>query len=77
VALRNVEGKMRNEKCGTMVIGPQVRPRDCSYYAVYCTPCVTGAAVNYVMQMSKVAFYACYRNVNLPFAAKYVSLKDV
>jgi len=25
--LRNVEGKMRNEKCGTTVIGPQVRPR--------------------------------------------------
>jgi len=24
----NAEGKMRNENCKTMVIGPQVRPRD-------------------------------------------------
>ena len=33
--LRNVEGKMRNGKCGKTVIGPQVRPCDSSYYAVY------------------------------------------
>jgi len=33
----NVEGKMRNEKCGMMVIGPQVRSRDRSYYAIYRT----------------------------------------
>jgi len=31
----NAEGKMRNEKCGTTVIGPQVRSRDRSSYAVY------------------------------------------
>jgi len=34
----NAEGKMRNGICGTTVIGPHVRPRDRSYYAVYRTP---------------------------------------
>jgi len=37
---------MRNEKCGTMVIRPQVRPRDRSYYAVYHTPHTVGTAVS-------------------------------
>jgi len=68
----NAEGKIRNEKCGTTVIGPQVRPLDRSYYAVYRMPHVAGAAVNCVMRMWKVAFYACYLNVNLSFAAKCV-----
>jgi len=68
----NAEGKMRNGNCGTMVIGPQVRPRDRSYYAVYSTPRVAEAAVNCIMRVWKVAFYACYHNLNLPFAAKYV-----
>jgi len=68
----NVEGKMRNEKCGTTLIGPQIRPHDRNYYAVYCTPRVAGAAVNCVMRVWKVAFYAFYRNLNLPFAAKCV-----
>ena len=31
-----------------MAIGPQVRSHDCSYYAVYHTPCLAGAAVNCV-----------------------------
>ena len=66
------EGKMRNGNCGTMVIGPQVRPRDRSYYAVYSTPHVAEAAVNCIMRVWKVAFYACYHNLNLPFAAKCV-----
>jgi len=44
-------GKMRNTKCGTTVIGPHVRPRDRSYYAVYRNPRVAGAVVNCVMQM--------------------------
>ena len=59
-------GKMRNGNCGTTVIGPQVRPRDRRYSAVYRTPRVAGAAVNCVMRMWKVAFCACYRNLNLP-----------
>jgi len=42
------EGKMRNGKWGTIAIGPQVRSHDCSYYAVYHTPCLAGAAVNCV-----------------------------
>ena len=67
----NAEGKM-NEKCGTTVIGPQVRPCDRSYYTVYRTLCVAGAAVNCVVRMWKVAFYACYRYFNLPFATKCV-----
>ena len=49
----NAEGKIKNEKCGTTVIGPQVRPRDRSYYAVYRTPCKAGAAINCVMRMWK------------------------
>jgi len=53
----NAEGKMRNGNCGTMVIGPAVRPRDRSYYAVYRTPRAAGAAVNCVMRVWKVAFY--------------------
>jgi len=68
----NAEGKMRNGNCGTTVIVPQVRPRDQRYYAVYRTPCAAGAVVNCVMRMWKVAFYACYHNLNLPFAAKCV-----
>ena len=52
----HAEDKMRNEKCGPTVIGPQVRPRDRSYYAVYRTPCVAGTAVNCVMRIS-----ACLR----------------
>jgi len=32
-------------KCGTTVIGPQVRPLDRSYYAVYRMPSIAGAAV--------------------------------
>ena len=36
---------MRNGNCGTMVIGPQVRPRDCRYSTVYRKPCVAGAVV--------------------------------
>ena len=59
-------GKMRNGNCGTTVIGPQVRPRDRTYSAVYRTPRVAGAAVNCVMRMWKVAFCARYRNLNLP-----------
>ena len=50
---------MWNEKCGTTVIGPQVRPLDCSYYAVYHTPCVARAVVNCIMRMWKDAFCAC------------------
>ena len=67
-----MKGKMRNEKCGMMVIGQQVRPHDCSYYAVYHTPRVASAIVNCVMRMWKVALYACYHNVNLPFDEKCV-----
>ena len=66
----NAEGKMRNVNCGTTVIGPQVRPRDRRHYAVYHTPRMAGAVVNCVMRVWKVAFYACYFNLNLPFAAK-------
>ena len=47
----NTEGKMRNEKCGTTVFGPQVRPPDRSYYAVYRRPRVAGTAVNCVMRI--------------------------
>ena len=32
--MQTTNGKMRNEKCGTMVIGPHVRPRDCNNYRV-------------------------------------------
>jgi len=33
--MQNTNGKMQNEKkCGTMVIGPHVRPRDCNNYRV-------------------------------------------
>ena len=53
----NAEGKIKNEKCGTTVIGPQVRPRDRSYYAVYRTPRAAGAAVNCVIRVWEVAFY--------------------
>ena len=59
-------GKMWNGNCGTTVIGPQVRPRDRRYSAVYRTPRVASAAVNCIMWMWKVAFCACYRNLNLP-----------
>ena len=38
-------GKMRNANCGTIVIGPQVRPRDCRYSTVYRKPCVASAVV--------------------------------
>jgi len=55
--LNTATAKMRNGNCGTMVIGPQVRPRDRSYYAVYRTPRVAGAAVNCVMRVWIVAFY--------------------
>ena len=68
----NVEGKTRSGKCGMTVIGPQVRSRDHSCYAVYRTLRVAGAVVNCVMQVWKVAFYACYRNLNLSFAAMCV-----
>jgi len=44
-------------KCGTLVIGPAVRPRDGSYYAVYRMPRVAGAAVNCVMRVWKLAFF--------------------
>jgi len=64
------ESGMQNGNCGTMVIGPQVRPRDRSYYAVYHTLHLASAVVKCVMRMWKVAFYACCRNLNLPFAAK-------
>ena len=66
----NAKGKMRNENCGTMVIGPQVRPRDRRYYAVYRTPRVASAAISCVMRMGEVVFYACYCNLNLSFAAQ-------
>ena len=65
-----VEGKMRNGNCGTLVIGPAVRPRDRSYYAVYRTPHVAGAAVNCVMRVWKVAFFILC--MLLSFAAKCV-----
>jgi len=68
----NAEGKMRNGNCGTTVIGPQVRTRDRRYYTVYRTPRTAGTVVNCIMRMRKVAFYACYCNLNLPFAAKCV-----
>ena len=64
---------MRNGNGGTMMIGPQVRPRDHSYYAVCRTPRVASAVVNCVMRVWKVAFYACYRNLNVPSAAKCVN----
>ena len=48
------------------MIGPQVRPRDLRYSAVYRTPHVAGAAVNCVVRMWNVVFCACYRNLNLP-----------
>jgi len=33
--MQNTNDKMQNEKkCGTMVIGPHVRPRDCNNYRV-------------------------------------------
>ena len=54
----NAEGKMRNDKCGTTVIGPQVRPRDHSYYAVYHTPRVAGAVVNCVIQSNPMRINA-------------------
>ena len=59
-------GKTWNGNCGTTVIGPQVRPRDCRYSAVYRTLRVAGTAVNCVMRMWKVTFCARYRNLNLP-----------
>ena len=68
----NAEGKMRNGNCGMTVIGPQVRPRDRRHNAVYRMPRVAGAAVNCVMRMWKVAFYACCHNLNLQFAANCV-----
>jgi len=40
------------------VTSPHVRPRDCSYYAVYHNPCVTSSVVNCIMQMWKVALCA-------------------
>jgi len=52
-------GKMRKVKCGTTVISPHVRLRDCSYYAVCHTPRAAGAVVDCIMQMQKVAFCAC------------------
>jgi len=61
---------MRNENCETMVIGPQVRPRDRRYYAVYRMLRVAGAVGNCVMRTWKVAFNACCRNLNLPFYCK-------
>jgi len=50
----------------------QVRPCYRSYYAVYHTLRVDGSAVNCVKRMWKVAFFACYHNLNLPFVAKCV-----
>ena len=32
--MQNTNGKMQNEKCGTMVICPHVRPRVCNNYRV-------------------------------------------
>jgi len=61
----NAEGKMKNEKCGTTVIGPQVRPRDRSCYTVYHTPRVAGAVVNYAMRVWKVAFCACFTVISI------------
>jgi len=63
-------------KCRTTVIGPQVRPQDHSCYTVDRIPLVAGAAVNCVMQMWKVAFYACYRNLDLPFAINWKMLRN-
>jgi len=39
-------------------------------------PLVAGAAVNCVMQMWKEAFYACYRNLDLPFAINWKMLRN-
>ena len=62
---------MWNGNCGKTVIGPQVRPHDRRYSAVYRTPRGRRSgkllnAVNCVMRMWKVAFCARYRNLNLP-----------
>ena len=67
--------RMQNTEGKTMVIGPQFRPRDRSYCAVYRTPHVASAVVNCVTQMQKVAFCACYWN--LPFVVKCVHLKTI
>jgi len=50
---------------------------DRSYYAVFHMQRVAGAGANCVMRMWNVAFCACYRNFNLPFAAKCVLLNGV
>jgi len=57
-------------KCGTTVIGPHVRPRDRSYYAVYRNPSVAGKVVNCVKEMWKVALSACYFNLPNMFTWK-------
>jgi len=66
--MQNTEGK-------TMVIGPQFRPRDRSYCAVYHMPHVASTVVNCVTQMEKVAF--CARYWNLPFVVKCVHSKSI
>ena len=50
-------GKMQKVECRMTVIGPQVRSRDHSYYAVYSTLRVAGAVVNCLMRTLKVASY--------------------
>jgi len=67
---RYAEWKMRND--GDWSTGQTTWPHR-SYYAVYHTLHVAGAAANCVMQTWKVAFCACYDT--LAFAAKCVSLK--
>jgi len=52
------EDKMRNGNCGTMVIGPAVRPRGRTYYAVYRTP-RSGKLRNADVESSVLSFYAC------------------
>ena len=46
----SAEDKMNYEKCRMTVISPQVRPCDRSYYTVYRTSHVAGAAVNCVIR---------------------------
>ena len=70
----NAEGKVRNEKKERRWYGSQIRPCDCSCYAVYHTPRVADAAVNCIMQMCK--FYACYPNFDLSFAINWKVLRN-
>jgi len=78
--------KCRTAECGMQKVkwgmkkkerrwyGSQIRPCDCSCYAVYHTPRVAGAAVNCIMQMWK--FYACYPNFDLSFAINWKVLRN-